>query len=81
MRTVSQGNLDLVLAVAGKMCDSWLLVLSACAERLMCCAELKNNKCRSKKQENFFFFPNNSKKLNEGQFLIMGMLEHTFLWN
>lgn len=39
MRTVSQRNLDLVLAVAGKMCDSWLLVHSACAERFMCCAE------------------------------------------
>lgn len=56
MRTLSQGNLDLVLAGAGKMWDSWLLLLSACAERFLSCAELINNKCKeAKKQENNFF--------------------------
>lgn len=48
MRTLSQGNLDLVLAGAGKMWDSWLLLLSACAERFLSCAELINKKCRGK---------------------------------
>lgn len=79
MRTGSQGSLALVLAVAGKMCDSCLLLLRACAQSLLCCAELINNKCRSKKKK--CILPNNRKKLKESQFLAMGMLEHASLVN
>lgn len=53
-RTISQGNLDLVLAVA-EMWESWVLVLSASAERLLCCAEL--NKCRGREARKFFISP------------------------
>lgn len=62
-----KGNPDLVLAVAGKMCDSWLLFSQ-------CLCWKTPVLCRSKKARKYFFvFANNSKKLNKGEFLTMGM--------